>query len=235
MTRRTAFTLVELLVTSMLFVIVAGYAVVILTATVGMSAQVQRSTGAANQLAQSLEAINLAFNRSTGGAAVVPTNAADVDGSILIFTTTLPTSTGAAGTTTEQRAYCASPVASGKYRLAQFTIIGTYVGGQSSAACTSTGLVPLFGVGATVSVPTYLTDDTTSVLRFQVAPVQYGTGAPTPNPAGVWMLLTTLYDPTVSDPSYVDRASSGGKALPITSRTVSFRNFPYNRVPFSGF
>jgi prepilin-type N-terminal cleavage/methylation domain-containing protein len=233
--KRKAFTLIELLITALLFVIVAGYAVVIFSSTVGLSSQAQRSAGAAGQSRQAIDVLSRAFAQSSTSApvAVLRTTESGTDGSVLVFTVTIPTNLGAASATTEQRIYCANPVGNGTFRLAQFIATGSYSGAVGSVACNGAALTALFS-GGTITGPTFITDTNTNVTRFSAVPAQYNTGVPTPNPSGLRLLLTTLFDPTVGNASAQTRTDSAGTSLPITVEATATRNFPYARSSFSG-
>lgn len=233
--KRKAFTLIELLITALLFVIVAGYAVVIFSSTVGLSSQAQRSAGAAGQSRQAIDILSQAFAQSSTSSpvAVIRTNEPGIDGSVLIFTVTIPTNLGAASATTEQRIYCANPVGNRTFRLAQFVETGTYSGGALSLSCNAASISTVFS-GGTITGPTFITDTNTNVTRFSAVPAQYNTGAPVPNPSGLHLVLTTVFDQTVGNTSAQNRVDNGSTALPITVEATATRNFPYGRSPFSG-
>jgi hypothetical protein len=211
--------------------------VVILTATVGLTQQVERSNGAASQTRQTIDRIAQGFQQSvsTDAFGILTTGEGDSDQSMIVFTVALADSKGQLTAASENRAYCPVRTASNKHRLAQFIITnGTYAGGLLSTSCTTVGIAALFSGSPQVTGPDYLTDGTTDVLRFEAATSQYGAVAPNPNPAAIRLLLTTRYDATVSSTTAETRADSGPNALPLTVRTTAFRNYPYNRMPFSG-
>lgn len=239
--KKPAFTLIELLITAVLFVVVAGYAVVIFSSTVDLSSQAQRSTGAASQARQAVDVISKAFSQSSTSAQVVVLSSSEsgsngASNSIVIFTVTIPTALGAPSSNTEQRAYCSASVGNGTYRLVEYTITGTYNPGATSAACTSTSLQTLF-IAPTVNGPNYITDDVTNVSQFTVVPDQYDLAAPNPNPAALHIVLTSVYNLTVGNASATDRVDSGGTAHSITVQATATRNLPGTPaiLPFSAF
>ncbi|HSI20549.1 MAG TPA: prepilin-type N-terminal cleavage/methylation domain-containing protein [Verrucomicrobiae bacterium] len=231
--KRKAFTLIELLITALLLVVVAGYSVVIFSSTVGMYQQTDQSNGAAVQIKQSLDIIGRAFAQSSKTAPVVILNAntAATTGNILVFTSIVPTTAGAASSAVEQRAYCVVEVGAGKYRLAEFILAGTYNNSTSSRFCTAIDLANAFP--GTVTGPTYLTDATTNVTRFIALPIQYGSTTPSPDPSGIRLTMTSMYDPAISDSTFTERADTI-KTLPLTVERTAYRNLPNNTVPFSG-
>lgn len=234
--KRRAFTLIELLITAVIFVVVAGYAVVVFSSTIGFTAQSQRSSGAAAQSEQALAVVAHAFSQSSTASpvAVLTTGDNGTGGSsAVIFTVTVPNNLGAPSATTEQRAYCANLTANGTYRLAQFIIVGTYPGGSTSTSCTAAGLNTAFGGTATVTGPTFLTDASTNVTSFMVVPTQFDTSAPAPDPSALRIVLTSIYDPTTAA-STETRTGGSTAAHPITVETTALRNLPSGMLPFTG-
>ncbi len=240
MKRRKAFTLIELLITATIFVVVAGYSVVILSSTVGVTAQAQRSASAAAQARQAVDVLSKAFSQSIIGAAtpavVRPVNDLMVEGSMLIISVAILVPSGRASFADPQntRVYCAFNSAPGKYRLAEFTVAEltngqTYDENAANQPCTFQGVSNLFP-SQVVSAPYFLTDDVTNVTRFSVIPVN----APSPNLDAVRISLTTVYDPALTDPTVTDRADTGSTNHPITVQGTAYRNFPYSRLPYSG-
>jgi prepilin-type N-terminal cleavage/methylation domain-containing protein len=233
-----AFTLIELLITAVLLVIVAGYSVVILSSTVNLSAQAQRSTGASSQSRQAIDTVSRAFAQSstTTPVAVLSRSEANTPGSVIIFTVLISNNIGAPSATTEQRIYCTVGTTNGKFRLAQFVETGTYNGGTSSLSCNNASLSTAF-TGGSISGPTYITDTTTNVTLFLATREQYNTTVPAPDPSALHFVLTSSYDVAVANVTATERSDASVSSHSITVEATASRNRTYNLLPvlpFSG-
>lgn len=252
--KRRAFTLVELLVTAVLFSVVAGYAVVIFSVSSGAGLQAQRSSSVTGGVRRVLDDINHSFDRSSMASPpsaieipIAQSTSTSCDSlqscpqSALVFTTELADQNGyfcssahpCPGSAVEQRVYCPVLV-NGHQRLALFTFatpVALPSTTPSSTQCNAASLQATLGAAQPPTGPIYLTDDSTDVLSFKTTPIQYGV-AGLADVTAFHVVLTAVYDSTVSS-SASDRADTTAKT-PITVEMTTDRTSVYGEIPFNG-
>jgi prepilin-type N-terminal cleavage/methylation domain-containing protein len=234
MKQRSAFTLVELLVTSAIMVVVATYSVAVLATSSTIAQRGITSSGVNSQLQQSLDLIGRTVQlvdttTPTQTAALAWTTGSDSVqvGSILFVSSFVPDTTGAAGTEKVRYAYCAAKVAGSDpalYRLAQFKINLLAADPVLPVTCSAAAIA---GAGA----PNYLTDATTSVLRFEATPLT--TLAPGTSPVAFRITLTATYNPAVAGDGSTARADARTANAITTQRTFMVQQ-PGTDKPWSG-
>lgn len=242
--KRPGFTLIELLITSVLFVVVAGYAVTVLSATVSLTEQARRSQGGLAQARQILETIRTSYihtpvGGSTPSTAVIPSTDVDQPNAVIVIANVSQVDANGkqiTSTNTYDYIYCAAPSEqnSARRRLAKFTITNGIKGLASSMACTLVGVGSLYNNTGVITGPEYLTDATTQVQRFEASVAQYDTGNPLNElDAGLRVVLTTINDPSVTDPNSLGRASDQEQTS-VTVRMTMPHILTGNAAGFSG-
>jgi len=240
--RRPAFTLIELLITAVLFVVVAGYAVSILGATIGLTNQARHNQGAVSQNRGTLEIIGKQYQRANNfglppkNALVYPSTDIDQPNVVLIIPKIRQADTNGVELVLTDRydnIFCAmaSDQNSAKRRLVRFTALNGIVNPIiTTGTCSLVGVRALYSSGL-VTGPEYLTDETTNVQRFEASVTQFSTSVELQT--GLRLGLTTVYDPSVTNPG-VDLRASELQQDPTLVRLLFTHTLVGDAVPFVG-
>jgi competence protein ComGC len=217
-----AFTFVELLVTTVVFVVVLMFSVSIFTSTVLLSQQAGRQAGVAAQARQALDIIDKSYLYSTSnGANVVKL----LNGGIaLVYAVERPNSAGGRTGAYDTYAYCVVNH-EGRGMLARYRVGQDIplLANVNPASCSGVQMGSLFGI-ASMEGPDYLTDSSTDVLSFESSVLHYDDAVQSPS-VGLRLGITVIH-------ADQDRAT-GIKRSPITARTVSVRRLPSEGVYFN--
>lgn len=209
--RRPAFTLIELLIASVLFVSVAGFSTAIFSTTTRFQFINKQNQSMATQVQLVTDSIRGAIERSVN---TDPTRAPHVYFSVQGDGGTQQVSQGLAIYSRRQLSdgsvsgssggdewhyYCVENL-SGAYRLARYVIPGqpTLVTTPTVVTCTKQGITTsgIFGA-ATIPDPSYLTETNVDISALYFIPVIYSAGQVT-NPPALRIEIVAKYDPTNS-------------------------------------
>jgi prepilin-type N-terminal cleavage/methylation domain-containing protein len=207
---KKGFTLLEVLVTAVLFVVVAGLATAAFTSTARFQYVNKQSQNTAAQLQDALKSMSSAVERSVVQDAphqpVIITSNQDVGqgglvNQILVIDSRKAqpdTSITTLTTDDEWHVYCIEVVGTVK-RLARFVVPASapLTNAVSSATCNRDLLASALFSGTSVTGPEYLTDTSMTVNALHFVPVNY-TPAPAINPPAIRIELAAQYGAVAS-------------------------------------
>lgn len=240
MKRKAGFTLLELLVTAVIFVIVAGLATAAFSSTAHFQFVNKQSQNTAAQVQIVAKNMSDVIARSVASdvnhqprflASTQEVGQGGIANQVLaVFARKAQLDSSISDQTLddEWNVYCVLPdTVTNVYRLVHFVApSGAAInGGVSSIACDKTTLsTSLFG-GATVTGPEYLTEQNVDINAFHAAPVTYNP-APVVDPPAIRLELVAQYDPT--NTSGVEQRASDTLTNPsqLVIRTVAMRTVP---------
>jgi type II secretory pathway pseudopilin PulG len=222
-TRKPGFTLLELLVTSVIFVVVVILSISIFSSTARFEKTAQRTQDLTSQSLIGLQSIKKAFLRSIGTVTIIPPTAQGGD-DVLVLTTPEQDINGLQNGTNDQLLYCVSTETASARQLAVFTVSSavSLPANPQLLACTNQGVQSLFSSSA-VQGPSYLTDTTILLQRLHFSPVQYADNAPVTNMDALQIEATLVYDPTLGGTVEVRAADTVSKTAPQVLRSTVIR------------
>lgn len=237
--RKPAFTLLEVLVTAVIFVVVAGLATAAFSSTARFQFINKQSQNTAAQLQDVLKSMSGAVERSIVTDAphqpFITDSTQDVGqgngikNQVLIIDSRKAQADSSVSTQTsddEWHVYCIEVVGSVQ-RLAQFIVSGSAPlnTGASSATCNRDLLASGLFNGSTVTGPEYLTETNLSVTALHFVGVSYG-GAPPINPPAIRIEIAAQYN-VGTNPLVEKRASDAfNNDNQLVVRTVANRIDP---------